>query len=179
MSKLTGVASMEGTPQYMAPEAALGRAEKASDIWSFGILMAQLLCGELPWKPEENFVAISFTYRLGHDASMVPSPSDSLPCDAKEIIQWCCQRDAAQRPTAAALLSNPYFQTLAPTPMKTVKKRNQERSMPRSPTRDSKQQALLKFSAFDDSAAGRSPTPLDGAEIPGLVVHGPESGALL
>lgn len=184
MSKLTGVATMEGTPQYMAPEAANGKAEKASDVWSFGILMAQLLTGELPWPNDTNFVAMGFTYRLGHDESMVPTIPESVSSDAREVIRSCCHRDPAMRPTVTQLLSNPFFTVTAPTPLKSTLKKRLDRSMQRGQSVASKNpnspntsagttkrfsSTLLQYSAFAEPATG-SVTP----EIPGLVVQGPE-----
>jgi serine/threonine protein kinase len=124
VAKLSGVASMEGTPQYMAPEATLGNAVKASDIWSFGIMMWQLLTGDLPWPREDSFIAMRFMYRLGHDEEMLPVFNDpSVPQDAKDIVQRCCQREASRRPTSTELLGLPFFQVVGATPKQLSRKR--------------------------------------------------------
>ncbi|RNF09265.1 protein kinase [Trypanosoma rangeli] len=41
--KLSNTSQPGGNAPYMDPETARGKAEKASDIWSFGIMMAQIL----------------------------------------------------------------------------------------------------------------------------------------
>jgi serine/threonine protein kinase len=117
----------------------------------------------------------------------VPFIDDTIPSDAKEVIQMCCQRDASLRPTAAQLLNNSFFQVSAPTPMKHVKKRL-EKSLQRSPSmRGSNSQpspllgqqgkrlsnTLLKFSAFSEPQSNPSAN-----EIPDLVVHAPEDEEL-
>src|SRR5205823_4530045 len=43
-----------GTITYMAPEHLLGMAQKASDIYSLGVLLYQLLTGNLPFLVNSN-----------------------------------------------------------------------------------------------------------------------------
>ncbi|KAG2423341.1 hypothetical protein HXX76_015389 [Chlamydomonas incerta] len=38
-----------GSPAYMAPEAFLGKASKATDVYSFGVCLWELLCGRTPY----------------------------------------------------------------------------------------------------------------------------------
>eukprot|EP00756_Hemistasia_phaeocysticola_P020894 Hpha_TRINITY_DN15744_c3_g3::TRINITY_DN15744_c3_g3_i1::g.37135::m.37135 len=41
-----------GTPLYLAPEAAMGRAGITSDIWALGLVVAELVTGRLPYASE-------------------------------------------------------------------------------------------------------------------------------
>jgi serine/threonine protein kinase len=44
-----GGGGVAGTPAFMAPEACRGAPEKASDVWSVGVLILYLLLGQIPY----------------------------------------------------------------------------------------------------------------------------------
>ena len=47
------LSSIAGTPSHMAPEVHDKRSNHKSDIWSCGVILYFLFCGELPFKDEE------------------------------------------------------------------------------------------------------------------------------
>lgn len=105
-----------GTAIYMAPEACRDQSEKASDVWAYGIVMCQLLTGTLPWPCcySPTFEPVSFIYRLGSNASMLPELPPALQTEvmatARRMITACLRRDATERPTAQQLLElEPFF----------------------------------------------------------------------
>eukprot|EP00760_Papus_ankaliazontas_P003588 PhM_4_TR11628/c1_g2_i1/m.57279/K17533/MAP3K19, YSK4; mitogen-activated protein kinase kinase kinase 19 len=101
-----------GTPLYMAPEACLGKATAASDIWSVGILTVELLTGRTPYTPEQcgiPFVPSQFVFRLGRDERLMPTLPDSLSSSARDFVSLCLCRDASRRPSAEELLKHAFL----------------------------------------------------------------------
>ncbi len=58
-TRLTETETALGTADYMAPEQALGRElDPKSDLYSFGVLLFEMLTGTLPWKAESSFGSV-------------------------------------------------------------------------------------------------------------------------
>lgn len=85
-----------GTLAYMAPEQHLGTSGKATDIFSLGVTLYEMLTGELPYPgPDFYLQKKEMTFR---------TPSEILPeikKDLEEIIKKCLQPDPAYRFTSA------------------------------------------------------------------------------
>ncbi|KAJ9454576.1 Mitogen-activated protein kinase kinase kinase YODA [Diplonema papillatum] len=103
---------VSGTPLYMSPEACNAVIDKASDIWSLGILVCQLFSGSVPYDlpTEGEFIGQAFMYKLKTDETMVPRIPD-LPEDALEFVKSCLSRNPAERATARQLDSMPFLLT--------------------------------------------------------------------
>ena len=73
-----------GTPHYMAPEQTMGIITTASDIYALGVLLYQMLTGELPYDdPDEVRVIQMQLY------SPIPLPSDhdtTIPVELSEVV---------------------------------------------------------------------------------------------
>ena len=68
---LTGTGAVFGTPEYMSPEQAMGRpADQKSDLYSLGIVIYQMLLGEVPFMGETPVATL-----MAHVHQPVPRPS--------------------------------------------------------------------------------------------------------
>jgi eukaryotic-like serine/threonine-protein kinase len=92
-SRLTATGSMMGTAQYIAPEQASGLpASPASDIYSTGILIFEMLTGTVPFSGES---AIAIAMR--HASEHVPAPS-SVNRDVPPAFDAVVARATAKSP---------------------------------------------------------------------------------
>jgi serine/threonine-protein kinase len=87
----TGVGTILGTASYMAPEQARGKtADKRSDIWSFGVILFELLTGQKMF-PEESAVEI-----LGAVLNKDPDIA-AAPARVHKLLRWCLEKDRKMR----------------------------------------------------------------------------------
>jgi serine/threonine-protein kinase len=98
--ELTQVGSPFGTASYMSPEQARGeRADARSDIFSFGVVMYEMLAGRLPFKGKTS---IDVMHAVMYDE---PLPLDqSVPLRLREIVAKAMAKDANARYQSADLL---------------------------------------------------------------------------
>ncbi|OVE78912.1 hypothetical protein BVY01_04080 [bacterium I07] len=84
-SKMTVVGTVLGTVAYMSPEQARGEeVDQRSDCWSLGVLMYEMICGQLPFKGDYEHAV---TYSIMNES---PAPLTSLrtgvPMELERII---------------------------------------------------------------------------------------------
>jgi len=100
LSNDTDTGSLVGTVAYLAPEVlSRGKTETASDIYSFGIMLYEMLTGEQPYRGED---AMQIAYM--HTSQRVPSARVKEPrVSAKldELMLWCTQPVSSNRPQNA------------------------------------------------------------------------------
>jgi len=87
----TAVGTILGTAGYMAPEQAKGKAaDKRSDIWSFGVILFELLTGKKMF-PGETAVEI-----LGGVLNKDPDIG-AAPERVHRLLRWCLEKDRKER----------------------------------------------------------------------------------
>jgi serine/threonine protein kinase len=107
---LTSAGAMVGTPEYMAPEQSNGLSDYRSDIYSLGIILYQMLTGQLPFLAESP-VAVS----LKHIQSVPISPSklnSTIPLIIEEVILKAMAKNPEDRYQAARDLSSAFWKAL-------------------------------------------------------------------
>ncbi|ORY28652.1 kinase-like domain-containing protein, partial [Naematelia encephala] len=99
-----------GTPNWMAPEViSLNGASPASDIWSLGCTIIELLTGKPPYAEITNSMSVLF--RIVED-EMPPLP-DVSP-DLEDFLKLCFIKDPKHRPEAVVLFEHPWVKKLNP-----------------------------------------------------------------
>ncbi len=85
-----------GTLAYMSPEQAQGKPVDArSDVFSFGVVLYELLCGVRPFKGTSMATLLSAILR---DAPSLPrSLRPDTPPDLERVVHRCLEKDPAKR----------------------------------------------------------------------------------
>jgi eukaryotic-like serine/threonine-protein kinase len=90
---VTQTGTVLGTSDYIAPEQAQGlRVDAQTDVYSLGVVLFELLTGEVPYRGE-NFVAVA----MQHVNEPVPAVFDRRP-DCPPRLDLVVQRAMAKRP---------------------------------------------------------------------------------
>jgi beta-lactam-binding protein with PASTA domain len=93
-SEMTETGSIMGTAQYISPEQAQGhRVEAASDIYSVGIILYEMLTGRVPFEGD-SAVAIALKH-----VSEQPRPIRSIRLDVHPLVEAAVMRALAKDPT--------------------------------------------------------------------------------
>jgi serine/threonine-protein kinase len=87
----TGAGAIMGTAAYMAPEQAKGKkVDKRADIWSWGVVLYELLTGDQLFKGEDA------ADTLAHVLTQQPN-LDKAPTQVRELLRRCLEKDPKQR----------------------------------------------------------------------------------
>ena len=105
-----------GTPDYMAPEMlAGGNYGPGVDIWSMGILMIEMIIGDLPYSHWPLRKLVKFTKDKNQPEIPENTKHNGKVSDTmKSFIKNCLNVEAIDRPTAQTLLKHPFVTSAAP-----------------------------------------------------------------
>ena len=101
LSANTDTGSLVGTVVYLAPEVIRrGKAETPSDVYSFGIMLFEMLTGQQPFRGDDA-IQIAFMHtseRVASAKTLNPKADDSLD----QLMLWCTEPNPENRPADAS-----------------------------------------------------------------------------
>jgi serine/threonine protein kinase len=100
VSHRTAVGSVLGTPAYMAPEQATGQAtDHRIDIYAMGVIMYELVTGELPFSGNNlgEFIIKHSTMKVVRPSKIKGLPH-TIPDAFEKLIMRCLEKAAEERP---------------------------------------------------------------------------------
>ncbi|KAL6714967.1 Protein kinase of the Mitotic Exit Network [Lecanora helva] len=150
--------SVVGTPYWMAPEVIeLSGATTASDIWSLGCTVIELLDGRPPYHKLQPMHAL---FRIVND-DHPPLPEGASPI-VRDFLMQCFQKDPNLRVSARKLLKHPWI----------VNAKRSDAVVPKKPTQydeavKSVQQWNEALKSPNPGSLRRASRPMSSSPIPG------------
>ncbi len=84
-----------GTAPYMSPEQARGRrVDSRTDVWSFGVVLYEMLTGEGPFRGETATDSIGAILHKDVDLDRLPAQT---PAMVRHVMRRCLERDKTKR----------------------------------------------------------------------------------
>ncbi len=102
---LTKLGTILGTPEYMAPEQALGETVgPPSDLYAVGVMLYEMLTGKHPFDADDRMAVLSM-----HIVAPVPkmtdrNPAIDVPPPIEELVRRLLEKDSKLRPPGARAL---------------------------------------------------------------------------
>ncbi len=96
LSGLTQTGAVMGTPYYMSPEQVSGQEIDArTDVFALGIILYQMLTGELPYQGESTFEIMM--QRIQQDPPSAHELNPDIPPFLRKILERCMEREPSLR----------------------------------------------------------------------------------
>lgn len=100
-----------GLPEYMSPEmVSLSGYEFRTDVWSFGVLCYELLCGKTPYRPSTNYRAELYYAVLTKPLDFAAWPPDAPPSSKlRAFLGNVLEKDPRMRPRITDLRTDSWL----------------------------------------------------------------------
>jgi eukaryotic-like serine/threonine-protein kinase len=84
-----------GTPEYMSPEQARGRAvDRRADLWSFGCMLFEMLSGTRPFRGGSRAEILVAVLAAEPDWTALPA---TTPARIRDLLERCLEKDPERR----------------------------------------------------------------------------------
>ncbi len=95
---LTQAGMVYGTPEYMAPEQALGQPVDArADIYALGCILYEMLCGVRPFDAESKVALLGMQVTAPVPPMATKAPDANIPPEVEAIVKRCLAKEASER----------------------------------------------------------------------------------
>ena len=95
-TKLTREGSQLGTAAYMSPEQAQGdEGDQRTDVWALGVVMYEMVAGQLPFKAEYEHAL--FCGIFNEEPDPVTALRSGVPMELERIVHKCLAKTADER----------------------------------------------------------------------------------
>jgi eukaryotic-like serine/threonine-protein kinase len=103
-ARLTQAGAVFGTPAYMSPEQALGKAtDGRTDVYALGVMLYEMTCGRVPFSGENAIAVLSMHANEEPEALSLRKPDVSPELEA--IVNKCLLKDLEGRYVSMAELA--------------------------------------------------------------------------
>eukprot|EP00992_Anisonema_acinus_P014511 TRINITY_DN9324_c0_g1_i1.p1 TRINITY_DN9324_c0_g1~~TRINITY_DN9324_c0_g1_i1.p1 ORF type:complete len:147 (+),score=13.80 TRINITY_DN9324_c0_g1_i1:306-746(+) len=103
-----------GTPAWMAPETACGRAPAAAaDVWGVGCVVVEMCTGRPPFASRQFATDWAIVHFLSKNCASPDIPRD-LPAEGADLLTLCFVHDPLARLPCSQLLQHPFLQETPP-----------------------------------------------------------------
>jgi len=105
-TEITRPATFMGTVAYMSPEQASAEPlDHRTDIWSLGVVLYEMLTGQVPFKGEHEQVILHSI--LNKSPQPITSLRSGVPLELEAIVNKCLEKDCTERyQTSADLIAD-------------------------------------------------------------------------
>ena len=95
---LTQAGMVYGTPEYMAPEQALGQpVDSRADMYALGIIIYEMLCGVRPFDAESKVALLGMQVTKPMPEMKTKAPDASIPPDVEDMVKRLLAKEANER----------------------------------------------------------------------------------
>ncbi|HWU36692.1 MAG TPA: serine/threonine-protein kinase, partial [Candidatus Acidoferrum sp.] len=116
---MTRTGEVLGTPRYMSPEQVEGKpADHRSDIYSLGLILYEMITGDLPFKGDSTFQVMY--QRVTQNPKSPKELNPELPDYLVRIVLRCLERGPEARYQQAGDVLRDLESQVAPTPSRSV-----------------------------------------------------------
>ena len=95
---LTQAGMVYGTPEYMAPEQALGQpVDSRADLYALGVIMYEMLTGHRPFEADSKVALLGMQVTAPVPAMIVKCADCNVPLDVEVLVGRLLAKEATQR----------------------------------------------------------------------------------